>query len=162
LIPFLDTSALIKRYVEEPGSAMVRALLRRDTAVVCRVAFAELSAAIARAAREGVVDERRRDAILARLDGDFSKFTIVEVRRAMLAPTPRLVVDHALRGYDAVQLAAAIAVHGKSGAVSFLVGGLASGECGSRRGTARSRAKLTASRQGWPHHRSIEMRAAAR
>jgi hypothetical protein len=110
---------LVKRYIEEPGSAMVRALLRRASAVVCRVTFAELSAAVARAAREGVIDNRRRDSVLARLDGDFSKLAVVEVRRATLAAVPRIVVEHGLRGYDAVQLAAALAVHRASGSTSF-------------------------------------------
>jgi uncharacterized protein len=119
VIPFLDTSAFVKRYVDEPGSTMVRALLRRSTAAACRITFAELSAAIARAAREGAIEARRRDAILARLEADFSKLVVVEVRRAMLAPVPSLVVNHALRGYDAVQLAAALAVHRTGTAVSF-------------------------------------------
>src|SRR5207302_4844891 len=94
LTAFLDTSALVKRYVEEPGSASVRRLLRRTSPAVGRVTYAELAAVIARAAREEVIDERYRDAILARLDGDFASFTVVEVRRATLRIVPVLVVHH--------------------------------------------------------------------
>jgi predicted nucleic acid-binding protein len=98
---------------------MVRAVLRRASVVVCRVTFAELAAAIGRAEREGVIDHRRRDAILGRLDADFSKLTIVEIRRATLVRVPAIVVKHALRGYDSVQLAAALAVQRAGSAVSF-------------------------------------------
>lgn len=37
MIRFFDTSALVKRYVGEPGSAMVRAALRAHPVVVARV-----------------------------------------------------------------------------------------------------------------------------
>ena len=66
-----------------------------------------------------MIDERHRDAILVRLDGDFASFAVVEVRRATLRIVPALVVQHALRGYDAVQLAAALAIRREGGAVAF-------------------------------------------
>ena len=119
MTPFLDTSVLVKRYVDEPGSITVRRLLRRMTPAVARITYAELAAVIARAAREKVIDERHRDGILARLDEDFASFTVVEIRRAMLGVVPVLVVQHALRGYDAVQLAAALAIRHEGGAVAF-------------------------------------------
>lgn len=109
----------MKRYVEEPGSTSVRRLLRRTRPAVARITYAELAAVIARAAREEVIDESQRDAILARLDGDFASFTVVEIRRATLRIVPGLVVQHALRGYDAVQLAAALAIRREGGAVAF-------------------------------------------
>lgn len=51
MIRFFDTSALVKRYVEEPGSAMVRATLRAHPCTVARVTLAEAAAAVARACR---------------------------------------------------------------------------------------------------------------
>jgi predicted nucleic acid-binding protein len=117
---FLDTSALVKRYLAEPGSDRVRALfrLRRDVAVA-RIAFAELAAAVARQYREGAITEAARDAALDRIQGDFSRFTVVEVRPAILARVPALVVRWPLRGYDAVQLASAMALHAAGVAVDF-------------------------------------------
>jgi hypothetical protein len=52
------------------------------------------------------VTETNRDAILARVHRDFAQMTVVEVRGAMLARVPALVVRWPLRGYDAVQLVA--------------------------------------------------------
>ena len=112
MIYFLDTSALVKRYVTEPGSAKVRSLFRRQRAIaVARIASAELAAAVARQYREGAVTATTRDTILARLNRDFAQMTVVEIRAAMLARVPTLVVRWPLRGYDAVQLASALTLH---------------------------------------------------
>ena len=110
MIRFFDTSALAKRYVEEPGSAMVRAALARHTVAVARVTLAEVAAAVARAARNGFLTEAQRDTILARLPADFGKLQVIEVRPALVARVPALVARYPLRAYDAIQLAAAVAV----------------------------------------------------
>jgi uncharacterized protein len=107
LIRFFDTSALVKRYVEEPGSSMVRSALRSHAVAVARVTLAEAAAAVARAARTGILTEAHRDIILARLPEDFAKLQVVELRPALVARVPALVVRYPLRAYDAIQLAAA-------------------------------------------------------
>jgi predicted nucleic acid-binding protein len=119
MTPFLDSSALVKRYVAEAGSATVRALLRRSHPVVARVTYAEVAAAIARASREGLIDLTHRDAILGRLDEDFARLTVIEIRAATLRLVPELVTRHPLRGYDAVQLAAALTVRSRGATVCF-------------------------------------------
>jgi predicted nucleic acid-binding protein len=77
VIRFFDTSALVKRYVEEPGSTMVRAALRAHAVVAARVTLAEAAAAVTRAARAGAIAEEQRDVILARLPMDFAKLQVV-------------------------------------------------------------------------------------
>jgi hypothetical protein len=107
VIRFFDTSAFVKRYVEEPGSTMVRTALRSHAVAVARVTLAEAAAAVARAARAGALTEAQRDVILARLPEDFAKLSVVEIRPALVARVPALVVRYPLRAYDAIQLAAA-------------------------------------------------------
>src|SRR5439155_10191729 len=108
---FLDTSALVKRYVQEPGSDKVRSLFRRRKEIcVARITSAELCATIARVCRDGGIDVETRDDLLTRAQRDFRQLTIVELRPAVLARVPPLVVRWPLRGYDPVQLAAAPAV----------------------------------------------------
>lgn len=117
---FLDTSALVKRYLKEPGSAEVRALFRgRRRIAIARIASAELAAAVARQHREAGVTEATRDAISSRLDRHFMQMTVVEVRKAMLARVPDLVVRWPLRGYDAVQLAAALTLQATGVSTTF-------------------------------------------
>jgi predicted nucleic acid-binding protein len=110
LIRFFDTSALAKRYVNEPGSLLVRTTLRAHPVSVARITYAELAASIARAWRMAVLTEAQRDAIFARLARDFALLDVVEVRAAIIATIPFLVLRQSLRGYDAVQLGTALAV----------------------------------------------------
>lgn len=120
MIYYLDTSALAKRYVREPGSAQVRALFqRRRIIAVSRLAYAELAAAVARLARDGSLASSIRDRILGQLGPDFSALTVVEVRRAVVERVPAIVLRSPLRGFDAVQLATAVALHEEAGAVDF-------------------------------------------
>jgi predicted nucleic acid-binding protein len=54
LIAYLDTSSLVKLYVEEKGSALIRQLVERSELVATSVvAYAEARAAFARQRREG-------------------------------------------------------------------------------------------------------------
>lgn len=55
---YLDTSALIKRYVDETGSPWLRALLDappRPSVVLVHLVIVEMTSALMRRAREGVV-----------------------------------------------------------------------------------------------------------
>jgi predicted nucleic acid-binding protein len=117
---YLDTSALAKRYLPEPGSSSVRALFqRRRRIAVSRIAYAELCAAVARAARAEAISHADRDRVLAALDADFTALDIVEVRAALVRSVRGLVVRSPLRGYDAVQLASALDLHRRGVAVDL-------------------------------------------
>jgi predicted nucleic acid-binding protein len=120
MIYFLDTSALVKRYVAEAGSPLVRGLFaRRRMVAVSRIAFAEVAAAAARRRREGALSAHQHARLLDRLEADFSSFVVVEVRQATLGAVPGLCARHPLRAYDAVQLAAALTLRRASPAVDF-------------------------------------------
>lgn len=110
MIPYLDASALVKRYVTEPGSREVIELTT-DAAGVATVLVsrAEVAAAFGRAVRLGVLDGpsgRRAHRRFAREWADFMRLPVTE---ALVARAETLAWDHGLRGYDAVQLAAALA-----------------------------------------------------
>ena len=119
MIHYLDTSALVKRYVEEPGSASVRSLFRGKNVATARIAYAEIAATFARLCRDGALDEEDRDRVYERLDADFTALTVLEIRAAIVRRVPDLVTRRPLRGYDAVHLAAALAVRDRGVAVTF-------------------------------------------
>ena len=120
MIHFLDTSALTKRYVAELGSASVRALFRsRKRIAVSRIAYAEISAAVARKERDEDLTTPRAEAIFRRLAADFDALEIVEVKAPVVTRVPDLVRRHPLRGYDAVQLACALVVRDAKASVTF-------------------------------------------
>ncbi len=65
MIHYLDTTALVKRYISESGSRSVRDLFRRGKPLaVARIAYVELAAALCRLRREKLLTERDQDRIL--------------------------------------------------------------------------------------------------
>lgn len=120
MIHYLDTSALVKRYVKESGSASVLRLFRgKKNLATARIAYAEVSATMARLCRERLLDEAARDSIYARLDADFAALSVVEIRIPLVQLVPKLVKRHPLRGYDSVHLAAAMVLRGWRATVTF-------------------------------------------
>lgn len=119
MIEFLDSSAVVKRYVAEPGSAAIRRLCARADIAVARIAYAEVTCALARACREGMLSESARDRLLDQLATDVDAFQTVELRRSIVERTRPLAIRHALRGYDAVQLASALAIHERGPSLRF-------------------------------------------
>jgi uncharacterized protein len=104
---FLDSSALVKRYVTEADSAAVRSAIRRDPYVaVAAITIAEIRAALAAAHRVGripnaVAYSRTTD----QLKLDWPRYVSIDVDRTIAEHAGDLAERHALRGYDAVQLA---------------------------------------------------------
>ncbi|HEX7312933.1 MAG TPA: type II toxin-antitoxin system VapC family toxin [Pyrinomonadaceae bacterium] len=109
---FLDTSALVKRYATETGTAWVTGLIAPSAGnliLVARITGVETVAAIARKRKGNLLSPA--DAVTALVTARQELgglFLIVEVTAALLTAATDLAEKHALRGYDAVQLAAAL------------------------------------------------------
>ena len=108
MILFCDTSALVKLYVQEVGSDALLAEAGAASAVaVCRIAWAEAVAAMARRARDVPGDTEALDAARQRLREHWPHYVVVEVTQALVERAGDYADTFALRGYDSVQLAAA-------------------------------------------------------
>lgn len=109
MILYLDASALVKRYVEEEGSEAVAAWLQESetpaTALITRV---EVAAALAKAVRMKVLNEKGSKAALAAFVEDWPNLVRVPLTEGLAARAASLAVRHGLRGYDAVHLASAL------------------------------------------------------
>jgi uncharacterized protein len=109
---FFDTSALVKRYATETGTAWVTALLdpaARNRIFVVRITGAEMIAAIMRKKRMMTISAADAAAAASLFRADFAnRLRVVEVTPALVASAMTLAEAHALRGYDAVQFAAAL------------------------------------------------------
>jgi len=109
VIAYLDASALVKRYLVEPRSKETIALTAESEMVATSiVSRAEVSAALAKAVRLGLVTENVARRAQRSFDGDWEDLLRVPVTEALVDRAKTLAWDHALRGYDAVQLASAL------------------------------------------------------
>ncbi|MBI5446717.1 MAG: type II toxin-antitoxin system VapC family toxin [Deltaproteobacteria bacterium] len=106
MILYLDSSSLVKLYVEETHSEQVRRWVDEATVVSTSVvAYPEAAAAFARKAREGGIEPESLAPIVAALEGDWSEYAVIGVSER---PAGGLAVKHGLRGFDAIHLAAAL------------------------------------------------------
>ena len=106
-----DASGLVKRYVAEIGSDWVRALVDPSSAHIVSIADitrAEVTSALARRAREGVITLDERDALIQTFQAHCAmQYRIVPTQPWVIDHAAELIQRHPLRAYDAVQLASA-------------------------------------------------------
>ena len=122
MIRYFDASALVKRYVREAGSSVVRRLLQESAAAASRLSEVEIASALARRCREGALTVSARDRALAALRSDFLSLYVVELSAEICNATYDLLLRHRLRASDAIQLASCIQLQKHVGApVRFIV-----------------------------------------
>jgi predicted nucleic acid-binding protein len=112
---FFDTSALVKRYVNETGSAWVddlTDLAAGNDIYILRITEIEVTSAVTRRRRGGSLSVTDAATVLAQFRQDLAnEYHVVEVTPVILAAAVSLVETHGLRAYDAVQLAAVSALN---------------------------------------------------
>ena len=112
---FLDTSALMARFFQRAaGYAWVNAICSVEQGNVlglAEITEVELTSALYQMTRGGVLKAKRRDASLDlfwnQVDG--SEYSIIRITPAIIESAADLCKRHPLKGYDAVQLACALA-----------------------------------------------------
>ncbi len=105
---YFDASALVKRYVDEPGDGEIRALLTGGLTATSRLSEVEIASALARRCREGAFSVAERDRALAAMRQDFASFLTIELTPEITAAAAALLSRRALRAADSVQLASCI------------------------------------------------------
>lgn len=116
---FLDTSALVKRYLSETGSPWIVTLTNPaagHTIFVAEITRVEGAAAIAARHRaSGGISLSERDRLVQLLLQHFdTEYVPALLQTTVISQAVRLTQRHRLRGYDAVQLATALNVHAKA------------------------------------------------
>ena len=112
MITYIDTSVLLKLLVDdEVGvSAAQRLWLDSDFVVCAEIGYAEARAALASAHRAGRLDAHGLSTAKAELDTLWAQLDVVPVTTELVRVAGDLAELEALRGYDAVHLAAALAI----------------------------------------------------
>ena len=114
---YLDTSSLVKLYVTEPGSDVVRKLVQTATIVATSTsAYTETRAALARRRRERALRPAAVASAKKKFEAEWSKYFTVEVTSALCRQAGEFSERYRLRAYDSVHLAAFAEVAREAGA----------------------------------------------
>lgn len=109
---YLDASALVKRYVAEPGSSWLRSLLSSSQvqlAFTSRMTIIEVISAFARRVRDGSLTSGEFTAAADAFRGDcLHDYQIMPPTIEVVDLACSLLKRHPLRAYDATHLASAL------------------------------------------------------
>ena len=112
MICYLDTSALVKLYIEESGSDVVRDMVALCSLVsTSKIAYVEAMAAFSRYQREEAPSEAMHE-IVSHFRLDWPSYFSLEVTESLVFFAGELAQQHALRGFDAIHLASALFLAG--------------------------------------------------
>ena len=112
----LDSSALLKRYLDEPGAVFVADVMGEDPQwTASALARTEAGITLCRHCPAGVV----RTTQLQLLDDDWARFLSVPTDGDCLARAQAIGCEHGVRTIDAIHLASALAVPGDPAFLTF-------------------------------------------
>jgi predicted nucleic acid-binding protein len=111
---FLDSSALVKRYVPETGSAWIQAIAASSTGnplFIARITWVEVRSALARRQREGSLTATDETLIIQRFRFHLNtQYQVIELDATLAETAGQLVNQYPLRAYDGVQLASVLRI----------------------------------------------------
>jgi predicted nucleic acid-binding protein len=111
MILYLDTSALVKRYFNEPYSNDIISKWKSAAQIVSSsVAYAETMSSVYRKKREADLTEPLINKIVDAFQRDWESFIRVEVNDKLNEYIDRVIKKHPLRGFDAIHLSSAILI----------------------------------------------------
>lgn len=117
MIVYLDTSSLVKLYVQEAHTALVKKWVdEAEIVATCRIAYPETMSAINRRFRQGDLTEKQYDSLIAKFSNEWGRFAAVDFDELEAG---RLVNLYGLRGFDAVHLSAATLLKANQNNVSL-------------------------------------------
>jgi predicted nucleic acid-binding protein len=112
---YLETSALLKRYRTEKGTDLLDALFesKQESEIFTTSYFTslEVTSVATRLFKAETITKRSYHQLLGRLSQDMRRLVILQpVSDFILSEALNLIMDHALRAPDAIQLATALMV----------------------------------------------------
>ncbi|MEW6210733.1 MAG: type II toxin-antitoxin system VapC family toxin [Acidobacteriota bacterium] len=112
---FFDSSAVVKRYIIETGTTWIVGIvdpMANNRIYIARITAVEVVSAITRRVRNGSISISDGSAAIAKFRRDLTNiYSSIDIAPLIVAAAMQLAETHALRGYDAVQLATAIDVN---------------------------------------------------
>ncbi len=108
MIVYLDTSALVKLFVNEPETTLVADTLNVANAVFTHmITYTETRAALAKATRMKRITDQHHTSYKAALENYWDNLDVITLNLPLIKHAGNLAEAYALRGYDSIHLAAA-------------------------------------------------------
>lgn len=111
MIAYIDSSALVKKYIAEIGSDNLRGLLRHTSSLITSLLTElEMTAFFERSKRESRLDSSLYRQITAAFEKDSRTGNIgfIAIREEIMQTAKRLIKQRRLRVQDAIQLSSAL------------------------------------------------------
>lgn len=117
MILYLDTSSLVKLYIEETHSNLVRKWVRAAEIIsTCRVACPETISAFNRRFKAGDLIKSEYETVLKSFSREWLSFVVVDFDEIEAG---QLVQKYGLRGFDAVHLSSAKLIKKQQNGISL-------------------------------------------
>jgi predicted nucleic acid-binding protein len=106
---YFDSSALVKRYVEETGTNSVKSILSTGGEIATsKLTYPEILSALMRKHRAGEIAKKLLQDIVARFEKDWYHILVLEFHNDLLQAVKFLLEKHPLKAADAVHLSSAL------------------------------------------------------
>jgi uncharacterized protein len=106
LVIYLDTSSLVKLYVNEPSADAVRAsVAHADLVVTSSITYSEIRSTLARLRRQKILSASEHSRIKKQFQVDWSTYLSISVTDSLAEAAGDLAEQHSLYGCDAIHLA---------------------------------------------------------
>lgn len=112
---YFDTSAIVKRYLNEERSQQARMLIRRYEVVSSVIMPVEAVSAFARQRAGGLLREDVFAAVLTKIHTDRNQWTLLEVTDLALDRAESVVTSAAVHAVDGLHIASALVLCENSG-----------------------------------------------
>jgi len=108
---FFDTSAFVKRYIEEPGSEKVMEICREaEHLVLSLICLPEMISTLSRLVREGKISSDQYQQIKDLILDDFEDVEVCDITTEVITQTIRCLENNPLCAMDALHLGCALVV----------------------------------------------------
>ena len=118
---YVDTSAMVKRYLDEPGHREVLRLLRRHDLVSSVLLPVEVRSAMRRRVDDRTLETARAASVLKRFAADRVVLAMVELTADVLAQAESLVSSYPIRTLDAIHVGSARMFASRIGTTALFV-----------------------------------------
>ena len=116
MIVYIDTSDLVKLYVDESGCDAITEIVHKATVIsTSKVAYAEARSAFARKQRDDGFSAKVLRKIVEDFNREWESYFLIEVTDGLIRSAGDIAEKHLLRGFDSIHLASAINLKNKIG-----------------------------------------------